>query len=441
MPKERPSSFKVNEAAFKNLKERILSTTSELYAGDFGLSNIASTLDMKPLEPPRPKLNILLIGPHSSGKSSLANYIAGSHVQKTGSAICTTGLNCITAGKRRDTITGKMSLHLFPFLKDLVKEDPVVLDHITTEVTPGTGYFNLLNIFDTAGMVDSLSFSFNMDLAIDHLAKVADLIFVLFDPIQKSTGPRAMEVIKRVASTHPARIHFFLTKIDTVHDQMDLQRVLLQTSQVLAKELPFLKDLSVEPICLPSESSNCDSRLNQLDSLVKLINSTLNQRVQGSLNSLESDIGCIKETIVKKRNADDRYRKLNRRGTLKGFMYKLPLVFLFFVSIMFSCINPRGEFVLFKFRFFNIPRILSPFSSVVKRIGDFLVESSFGRKFLAFLWSLVLILAFLLPKFMVKKAPVLDKRASEELIAIEKRLEEVSSIQEKLFEEFVRETL
>ena len=65
---------------------------------------MAKLVDRKML-PPREKVTVLLVGNHSSGKSSFVNWYIEEHVQRTGVAMETAGFAFVTSGNRRETLT------------------------------------------------------------------------------------------------------------------------------------------------------------------------------------------------------------------------------------------------------------------------------------------------------------------------------------------------
>lgn len=117
-----------------SVNERILKECHQLYADpDNGLVEIASNLDMRLLAP-RKKISIMMIGNHSAGKSSFINWYIEEHVQRTGVAIETQGFSFVTSGKKRESLTGNATLHLYPHFKPLA-EFPGLLEYLCTEIS------------------------------------------------------------------------------------------------------------------------------------------------------------------------------------------------------------------------------------------------------------------------------------------------------------------
>lgn len=129
--------------------EQILAECHQLYTDkEHGLVSMGKLVGLQLLAP-RKKIIVMLIGNHSAGKSTFVNWYIGEKVQKTGVAIETQGFTFVTSGKKRDTLTGKATLHLYPYYKSLEKIKGVV-DYMTTEVVASKARkFNLVTFVDT----------------------------------------------------------------------------------------------------------------------------------------------------------------------------------------------------------------------------------------------------------------------------------------------------
>merc|ERR1719216_267558 len=155
------------------VNERILKECHQLYADpDNGLVEIASNLEMSLLAP-RKKISIMMIGNHSAGKSSFINWYIEEHVQRTGVAIETQGFSFVTSGRRRESLTGNATLHLYPHFKPL-QQMPGVVDYLQTEIsTSKQKKFPLVTFLDTPGLVDGdMCYPFDVNEAILWLAEL-----------------------------------------------------------------------------------------------------------------------------------------------------------------------------------------------------------------------------------------------------------------------------
>ena len=155
------------------------------------------------------------------------------HVQRTGVAIETQGFSFVTSGRfgtacftfgqyrhlfwrRRESLTGNATLHLYPHFKPLqampgiARKNPLklvnflvsgVVDYLSTEIsTSKQKKFPLVTFVDSPGLVDGdmwgysknhgththfflRCYPFDVNEAILWLAELTDMVFVFFDPI------------------------------------------------------------------------------------------------------------------------------------------------------------------------------------------------------------------------------------------------------------------
>ncbi|CDQ65960.1 unnamed protein product [Oncorhynchus mykiss] len=109
------------ESAITTPSERILRECHNLYIdSENGLVKISSRLGLR-LLPPRKKIIVMIMGNHSAGKSSFINWYVEEHIQKTGVAIETQGFTFITSGRKRESLTGNATLHLYPHFRPLLE--------------------------------------------------------------------------------------------------------------------------------------------------------------------------------------------------------------------------------------------------------------------------------------------------------------------------------
>lgn len=155
-------------------------------------------------------------------------------VQKTGVAIETQGFTLVTCAKARETLTGKATLRLYPYMKplELIKG---VLQYLSTELTPSSSRrFNLVTFIDTPGLADGeLHYPYDIERAILLLGDTADLIFVFFDPIGQALCKRTLNLVERLTNLYSERMRYFLSKADEAGEEADRQKVMMQIVQEL----------------------------------------------------------------------------------------------------------------------------------------------------------------------------------------------------------------
>ncbi|XP_042561164.1 uncharacterized protein LOC122130519 isoform X2 [Clupea harengus] len=161
------------ESAITTPSERILKQCHNLYIdNDNGLVKIAGGLGLL-LLPPRKKIIVMIMGNHSAGKSSFINWYVEEHIQKTGVAIETQGFTFITSGRKRESLTGNATLHLYPHFRPLL-EFKGVTDYLSAEIsTSKQKKFSLVTFVDTPGLVDGdMIYPFEVNNAITSFGTV-----------------------------------------------------------------------------------------------------------------------------------------------------------------------------------------------------------------------------------------------------------------------------
>lgn len=224
------------EEVVLSVNERILRDVQTLYTDEKdGLLKLAKELDLE-LQMPRKKINVLLIGNHSAGKSSFINWYIEETIQRTGVAIETQGFTLVTSGKIRESLMATATMHLFPFLKSVNSIDKIN-DYVTTEVSSSKQKnFNLITFIDTPGLVDGeMNYPFDVDRAILCFSEAADLIFVFIDPIGQALCKRTLNIVDKLSEVNGSKMHFFLSKADEAGTETDRQKVMMQIVQELCK--------------------------------------------------------------------------------------------------------------------------------------------------------------------------------------------------------------
>ncbi|XP_054615570.1 uncharacterized protein si:ch211-11k18.4 [Dunckerocampus dactyliophorus] len=314
--------------------ERILRDCHQLYTEpDSGLIAVAESVDVKLLAP-RKKITVMLMGNHSAGKSSFINWYVEEHIQRTGVAIETQGFSFVTSGRKRESLTGNATLHLYPHFKPL-QEFRGVSEYLSTEIcTSRQKRFSLVTFVDSPGLVDGdMKYPFDVDEVILWLGDLCDLILVFFDPMGQALCKRTLNIVEALNDKHGDRLRFYLSKADEAGGESDRQRVMMQIVQELCKRPGLNKcgfDMPTIYIPNPNKPSRC---VNQVEEVCRTIEKTINQTVQNTLNSLEKDCEVISEAITDKLTNDRQTSIENRRARCKSCLltllgFSIPLALL-----------------------------------------------------------------------------------------------------------------
>lgn len=340
-----------------SVNEKILRECHRLYTEeDKGLIPIGESVGISLLAP-RKKITVMLMGNHSAGKSSFVNWYVEEHIQKTGVAIETQGFTIVTSGKKRESLLGNASFHLFPHLKPL-QQIEAVSDYVTTEIsTSKQKKFNLVMFVDTPGLVDGdMLYPFDVNKSIEFLGTLCDLIFVFFDPIGQALCKRTLNIVEHLNEDYGDKLRFFLSKADTAGTESDRQRVLMQITQELCKRPGLNKcGFDMPTIFIPSLTDRQPRCENQIETVCKEIDRTINQTIQNTLKKFEHDCDNVKTKIDAILEEDRVQGNSNIRSSIISFL----------LLLLATTVGLFLSFSFFKFDFLNMEE-LKPFTVPVE---------------------------------------------------------------------------
>jgi len=188
------------------------------------MQDLLTPLKWKPL--------VLVIGNYSSGKSTFINELLDMPVQRTGQAPtddCFTVLTCPEAGGSEEEIPGATVINdeRLPF-SPLLPYGERLLAHFRMKKVKSPLLENFA-IIDTPGMLDSVT---EKDRGYDYLgivgelARIADLIILMFDPHKAGTIKETYQAIRSIlpGSTGEDRVLYVMNRIDECDNVPDLVR-------------------------------------------------------------------------------------------------------------------------------------------------------------------------------------------------------------------------
>ena len=184
---------------------------------EVGLTSIASLLS-EAITPPQDLLTVLLIGNHSAGKSSFINWYTGTQVQSIGAAMETQSVELVLFGAKEQCLDADNTIRIMPPLTSLSHIDGI-RPYLKTHVCPSQeATFHDLCFIDTPGLVDgALGYPFDINTSLLELGRIADLIFIFFEPVGQTLCERLMNVVEDLqVSGQTSKMHFILNKADLV---------------------------------------------------------------------------------------------------------------------------------------------------------------------------------------------------------------------------------
>ncbi|XP_025019731.1 uncharacterized protein LOC103049227 isoform X2 [Python bivittatus] len=330
--------------------ERVLREAHSLYVHPgHGLVSIGERLGLT-LLPPRRRVTVMVMGNHSAGKSSFINWYVEEHIQRTGVAIETQGFTFITSGKKRESLTGNATLHLYPHFQ-VLQNFKGVPEYLSTEIcTSKQKQFPLITFLDTPGLVDGdMKYPFDVEGALIWFGQLCDLILVFFDPMGQALCKRTLNIVEKINEEHGDKLHFYLSKADEAGTEGDRQRVLMQIVQELCKR-PGLNKCGFDMPTIYIPNSNKPSRcINQIEEICRTIEKTISQTVQHTLNALERDCRHIEEATQRLLEDDNEARSSNFRACFRGILLGIAgclLPIFLFLTLIFGTTFARQLWIL-----------------------------------------------------------------------------------------------
>jgi GTP-binding protein EngB required for normal cell division len=244
---------------------------------------------------PQKTVTVLILGGHSTGKSSFVNWFFGDAIQKVSTAIETTQITLITTGRKRQSFDGVSTIKLFPFLAPY-QSVPNFVENLSTEMRlPVESRSSLVTFIDTPGLIpDCNRLPFDCPEVMLKLITHAQLVFVFMDPIGQAFSAPLREFVQKAHPQYGPRMHFFLTKADMI-DEDERTRIVSSISQTLSATISK-RTLDVRPFSLPGESikgrgaTEEDAHANALPHLCELVETAVNNTVQANGSQLSQDL-------------------------------------------------------------------------------------------------------------------------------------------------------
>ncbi len=209
----------------RDIQKLVKKRLSPLYKQyNFDPTELESILKWKPI--------VLILGNFSSGKSTLINELVGQEIQRTGQAPTDDSFTVITSDPNNfaahsvpgATVIGDETLPFVP-LKEFGEK---LIAHFEMKLLD-TPVLSDLAIIDSPGMLDSVTEKdrdYDYPGVVSELAKLADLVVLMFDPHKAGTIKETYDTIRKVLpdSAMEDRIVFVMNRIDECDNLGDLVR-------------------------------------------------------------------------------------------------------------------------------------------------------------------------------------------------------------------------
>ena len=172
---------------------------------------------------------MVLLGNHSSGKSSLINWILGGEpVQDVGLAPTDDGFTVIVYGDEKNDVCGPAALALLPEeFSGLKLFGGNFLQHLRVKVRQRE-LLKTVTIIDSPGMIDaaegSVSRSYDFEGVVRLFAELCDMVFFLLDPDKPGTTGETVNVFAKCLSGVEFKLRVLLNKCDAFTSMYDFAR-------------------------------------------------------------------------------------------------------------------------------------------------------------------------------------------------------------------------
>lgn len=192
---------------------------------------------------------VLIIGNHSSGKSSFINHLLGEAIQTTGLAPTDDAFTVLAHGEpgERDgrAVVSDPDLPL----AGLSHFGPTFLSHLRRRTRP-IPLLRTVNLVDTPGMIDSArgddsGRGYDFTAAVRWFAERSELVLMFFDPDKPGTTGETLEVFNTALGDLSHKLRVVMNKVDMFRSIEDFARaygaLCWNLAKVMArKDLPLV---------------------------------------------------------------------------------------------------------------------------------------------------------------------------------------------------------
>jgi hypothetical protein len=189
---------------------------------------------------------ILLLGNHSSGKSTFVNHLLGDDVQNTGVAPTDDGFTIIAYGATPTERDGAavVSNPDLPY-EGLRHFGSQLVSHVRLKLRPAE-LLQTVTLIDSPGMIDAAKAEngrgFDFPGVVRWFAERADLVMVFFDPDKPGTTGETLQVFRESLAGIDHKMLIILNKVDQFQSLHDFARAYGALCWNLGKIIPR-KDL------------------------------------------------------------------------------------------------------------------------------------------------------------------------------------------------------
>lgn len=171
---------------------------------------------------------VLVVGNHSSGKSTFLNYLLGEEIQKTGMAPTDDSFTILRYSEQRENRDGTavVSNPDLPFggLRHYGKD---FLSHFRMRLLP-LKFLKEVTLIDTPGMIDAAdpeaNRGYDFSAVVRWFAERADVVLVFFDPDRPGTTAESLTILTEALKGMEHKLLVVMNKMDNFRSMRDFAR-------------------------------------------------------------------------------------------------------------------------------------------------------------------------------------------------------------------------
>ncbi|MGY6411050.1 MAG: dynamin family protein [Alkalilacustris sp.] len=293
---------------------------------------------------------VLLLGNHSSGKSTFVNHLLGQKVQKTGVAPTDDGFTIITYGPTETDLDGHsvVSNPNLPY-EGLRHFGDQLVSHIRLKLRQSE-LLRDVTLIDSPGMIDEAKAEngrgFDFPGVVRWFAERADLVMIFFDPDKPGTTGETLRVFRESLSGIDHKLLIVLNKMDQFHNLHDFARaygaLCWNLGKVIPrKDLPMIYNTFVPLEGQPKSALRMDDFDRAREDLIDELRRAPTRRMDNQITQMAGFAERLRLHAFVIDEAARRYRGVRRRAygmltlmllglsaglTLTGLIVFLPLV-------------------------------------------------------------------------------------------------------------------
>ncbi|MEM6441616.1 MAG: dynamin family protein [Pseudomonadota bacterium] len=265
---------------------------------------------------------VLLLGNHSSGKSTFVNHLLGAEVQKTGVAPTDDGFTIITHG-RSDTDRDGPAVVSNPDLpyEGLRHFGDQLVSHTRLKLRP-YDLLRTVTLIDSPGMIDEAKAEngrgYDFPGVVRWFAERSDLVMIFFDPDKPGTTGETLQVFKESLAGIDHKMLIILNKVDQFQSLHDFARaygaLCWNLGKVIPrKDLPMIYNTFVPIEGRPRSSLPMDDFEKARGDLIHELRRVPTRRMDNQITQIQAYAERLRLHCLVIDAAADRYRTIRAR--------------------------------------------------------------------------------------------------------------------------------